>query len=1001
MRHGFILTTFLIFALVAQPVAAQIEYPHIYNYFFQSGLNAYAQQDYDTAFNFFQQAHLIAPQEERPLLYISLIEKAREDRGSGPQAAAVTPVVPEPDAVPAQYVVPAREIVPVPDVDQAAREQAMQKALEQLENAATAAEKNAVVPSPMPVMPHTVALPPQVLPVESPKVPLPKVTPAKKTSAPTRYARLKHTEQRNGQNKVIPPLYDNNTLYLDDKLAATQPKTTLKVFFHDFVILQGKNIERFLVTAPDLLGIERLNRDQLKVSGLRRGKTYLHVWDGQRRWTFDTEVILPYQLLPPASTTEVLETQNKPLHVMYTLTSGSTYGGKKFDEMTRQNLSLLQWIGIADETPYGDFDGSLTYNKFPDSTELTGYGIGLMNGHIGDFNDFSMRGFDTSKSFSPLTLPGQSYRGFLLDAMAFDKQVAYSYVSGQNQATYGMSSTGSQILSQAFIEGFKTTFFPLRENNMSFNFARGWGSGRAEDLKERVYSVQGQRRISDIFYTGEYAYDDHEGALLLGGAYQDKQNRWNLNFRDTAKDFKTITGNGPSQGQTGVTWSDNHILNDATVFSSYADVYHDGISPNDKHPDFWNLDFNTNLSQRLSETSNLYHNLSFVYTPGEVSPVNNFLIGSTYGKSFPIWNKQNLGTSAGLTYQRSRYDRNFSSDYDRYSFSTGLNLPLFAELSYFMNYQISFVDSIGLKEMSYPYVWNYGLNAFHRFTDTLSGNASLTYRNEERTEKANSFLSGEDSLSGSLGATFNPAPDWEFYLNGYARNVWAENALREPSKSVDIRAGVRLGWDTPISWSPLGTVKGVVYKDLNGDQIQNVGEPGIANVAVKVGEQTVKTNAQGVYERKVFAEKVRVAIDGNSIPSGFVFTTPLYVDVNIVAHKVQRVNFGVNAQSGIYGMVYFDKNGNGRPDEGDVFPARVKIVLNGKISEFTDSDGSFFFRNLPVGKYQMTIDINSLPSGYLPAIKISNEIALAEGATYVFHIPLKKVESGEKKTTAP
>ena len=35
------------------------------------------------------------------------------------------------------------------------------------------------------------------------------------------------------------------------------------------------------------------------------------------------------------------------------------------------------------------------------------------------------------------------------------------------------------------------------------------------------------------------------------------------------------------------------------------------------------------------------------------------------------------------------------------------------------------------------------------------------------------------------------------------------------------------------------------------------------------------------------------------------------------------------------------------------------------------------------------VRVNSLPIEYLPQIKLKNELEIAEGTTYVFHVPLK------------
>ena len=112
------------------------------------------------------------------------------------------------------------------------------------------------------------------------------------------------------------------------------------------------------------------------------------------------------------------------------------------------------------------------------------------------------------------------------------------------------------------------------------------------------------------------------------------------------------------------------------------------------------------------------------------------------------------------------------------------------------------------------------------------------------------------------------------------------------------------------------------------------------------------------------------------------------------AHYYQG-DFALTIDSGIYGVVFYDENGNGRPDNGDIFINNVRISLSNGQSTLTDLRGTYFFYNTPAGKYDLLIDINSLSIEYLPKVPLENEIDLAEGSTYIFHVPVSKKSLGK------
>ncbi|VAW12601.1 hypothetical protein MNBD_BACTEROID05-625, partial [hydrothermal vent metagenome] len=310
----------------------------------------------------------------------------------------------------------------------------------------------------------------------------------------------------------------------------------------------------------------------------------------------------------------------------------------------------------------------------------------------------------------------------------------------------------------------------------------------------------------------------------------------------------------------------------------------------------------------------------------------------------------------------------------------------------FANYETSWIEEKLSGDMLTPNVFNTGLSYAKKVFESLSGTAALNYRDEEKTEGRNSFLAGEDSLGINLGLSYRPNSNFELYIDGRARNIWAESADRDPYNEFDVRAGARIALDSPFVWNPKGFIDGYVFKDLNGNLEFDENESGVPYAKVHIGKKEVVANSKGRFVTEVKAKSVQVEMDLDALPQGFVFTTPSIVEVNIAAHKFSNVNFGISTESGIYGLVYVDLNGNDTPDEEDDYLSRVELVMDRDVTVGSDGDGAYYFRGISPGVHKVSLKLNSIPIKYLPKIKLENEVNVEEGTTYVLHFPLKLAE---------
>lgn len=191
------------------------------------------------------------------------------------------------------------------------------------------------------------------------------------------------------------------------------------------------------------------------------------------------------------------------------------------------------------------------------------------------------------------------------------------------------------------------------------------------------------------------------------------------------------------------------------------------------------------------------------------------------------------------------------------------------------------------------------------------------------------------------------------------------------------------------------TSSGVVYRDRNGDGVQQVGpEEGIAGVTVfhdanrngvlDAGETSDVTDSNGAYSIVVSGlfspQEVMIRVAASTLPAEFELFNPASGARALLATPGQVVsaNFGVQLQGGepaqVLGLVFNDLDQDGVQDVGEPgigasTPVRIYLDFNGngvwdpatEESAVTRADGSFVIESSLTGPVEVRFDTESTP----------------------------------------
>lgn len=787
---------------------------------------------------------------------------------------------------------------------------------------------------------------------------------------------------------VLPP----KIIILDETAKGLLTQPSLEFEIGRPVIIEGRQISRWLLTSPNIVLIERESSDRIKLTAKEAGVTYLHLWDGFGRWTFTVFGTYPR---PEGSTLEeqlrLDEEKANSFKLEYGLDWNSFESGRRLDSLDRKSYQYIHRLRLDGQTPYGRFDSRLSVRKLTTTTDLTYVTLGLREGAWGNFNDFELKGFDFAPGFYNLAFTDLGIRGAMLKSPAFNKKVDYALFWGrEGGGAFGNLSPGISQIRDSFLSGMNFNYTPYPGAKYGFSVIHGWGRARPDNLNPYNYDFDVDYNFGNTNLNYEISQDSETFGHIFNLGYQKPKLKLGTRIRNIDKNFTSANAIGSERGILGSLLFADYTPFENWNISNRLDVFQDRVFPASDNDNRWNQDYDLETLYSIDRSASLRAFYRLQNELGRLSQFRGLSSGLTLSRSFEQMRK--LSAYLGYQHQESKFFTSPVNDYINEKVIGGLRFRLFGGIYYYVNKEFNWLRERSFATEASPEVLEQGLDWYGRLSKSVTGNFRLIYRDEENTVSNLSFLSGEDYLEGYSELSYAPSPETEFYFSARSRNIWADNPLVNKRIDLDLRLGMRYKWDTGVRWESVGTIDGYVFKDYDLDGIKKSDELGVSGVKLWLGKnRSETTDANGYYRFKnVKAKKAYVTIDAVSIPTGFTLTASNSQVAAITHGRSARLDFGIISQTEISGVVFYDQDGNGQFSSGDSGIRAVFLSLEDGTKVATDNFGKFFFRKLTPGKHTLTMDLNSLPVEYLPRVPLTKEITISEGTRFSYHFPLRK-----------
>ncbi len=234
-------------------------------------------------------------------------------------------------------------------------------------------------------------------------------------------------------------------------------------------------------------------------------------------------------------------------------------------------------------------------------------------------------------------------------------------------------------------------------------------------------------------------------------------------------------------------------------------------------------------------------------------------------------------------------------------------------------------------------------------------------------------------------------------------------------------------FDIDFGYAGDGSISDRVWHDVNGNGIQDAGEPGMVGVTVNLvhaGDDglfgsvddltlTTTTGTNGTYLfDNLPAGDFRIDVDESTIPGSFsqtfvvddaANTLPGVAEISLAdAENRDDVDFGYTGTLSLGDRIWFDANNNGALDGGEPGLSGIGVTLvyagpdgniattadNVTLTTTTDANGNYQFDRLFDGNYEVTVNTGDLPGGATQTFDQDDAALGAAALDHTSHIVL-------------
>lgn len=756
------------------------------------------------------------------------------------------------------------------------------------------------------------------------------------------------------------------------------------------------SLVKFVSTDVGIVELESVDTGTIRLTATGIGTTFVHIWNGAGRSTFAVNVLVPkystsaYQI----QKTEELE-KSRPFHLTYSGARNASYAGEKYRLMRRSSRNFIQDFGLNGDSPYGTLEAAAQTEYSGGKTLLGGANIALKDGKVGNLKNFNAIAGDSSVNADLMVFPSGRIRGGQVEHWDDVKRVKWtSFYGRENQGSFGSLSTGAAVKRtlNSYLTGGYMDFKVNEDAKMRAGYFQGSGQSRKEELNKRGMGVKSEIKLGDFStYNLEENFDNEHSARRHSLSTQLGKVKVKNEFRDISKKFFTMTGTPSRQGEVGYLADMTFQPNDKWSYSGSYDIFRDRIIFNPEDPGRYNRHADFSTYWVPCDDININFSFQDMDDTGRSGPSRLRTYSLQYNEIVDFWGKSGTFFTR-YQHRASHFLTNSLSDYRNNQTTVGFYTPLFWGINFSVQKEWNALEEVEIGQYTHPNAVTYNWDTSRQLGNTpFFMDARLRIRDEEDTESTTSFMQGEDSTEVSGGLHYREYDNMDIFLTGSFTQYVPESLNVQSQRVVaEFYTGMRYDLDTGFRWQPVGSFEGYAFKDQNGDGVRQPYEPGIPGLKISSGKEESISDKDGHYSLKsVTGKKAVLTLDATGLPEGFVPTNSTEQTIDIVQNKSRRVDFGFIPQSQIKGLVFSDLNGDGFYDAQDLGLGRVKITLETNAVARTSEKGVYSFAKIAAGEHTISLDIASLPEGYLPVEVPKKSFTLHEGMRYEFNIPVR------------